>query len=202
MYRALSAAERRAVAESDELDAISGLLWLTIYRNPGASLGELVAELAVDAALAARAVEQLLADGRIERTTSAGKERLSAKTFVVPIGAEHGWEAAVCDHFTAMASAIASKLARGVPRSADEDVVGGATYHFDVHEGHPQRQRVLALLREERARVGALWDEVRAFNAAHPVDEAAGSRVTFYFGQQVIEADGQEPQRQLQGESA
>jgi hypothetical protein len=67
--------------------------------------------------------------------------------------------------------------------------VGGATYAFDLHDAHPARERVLALLREERARISALWDEVRQHNIAHPVEEHLKTRVTFYFGQSVIEPD-------------
>jgi hypothetical protein len=201
MYRALSAEERREVAESNELDAIAGLLWLTIYRKAGSTVDELAAELGIDGALAQRGLAQLLADGRIEKSAAGGQERYSAQTFLVPIGAERGWEAAVCDHFTAVASAIASKLTRGPARSAADDVVGGATYAFDLHDAHPHRARVLALLREERARVGALWDEVRQHNAAHPVDESARARVTFYFGQHVIEADVQDRAAEAAGEA-
>jgi hypothetical protein len=199
MYRALSAEERREVAESDELDAIAGLLWLTIYRRSGSTAADLAAELGIDAAQAERGLAQLLADGRVEKSAVSGQERYSAQTFLVPIGAERGWEAAVCDHFTAMASAIAGKLARGPARSAQDDVVGGATYGFDLHDGHPHRAQVLALLREERARIGALWDEVRQYNAAHPVDESVKERVTFYFGQQVVEPDTQDRAGQTSG---
>jgi hypothetical protein len=202
MYRALSADERREVAESNELDAVAGLLWLTIYRRKaGSTVDELAAELGMEGALVERGLAQLLGDGRIEKSATGAQERFSAQTFLVPIGAERGWEAAVCDHFTAVASAIASKLARGPARSAEGDVVGGATYAFDLHDAHPHRARVLALLREERARVGALWDEVRQHNAAHPVDESARARVTFYFGQHVIEADGQDRAAEAAGEA-
>jgi hypothetical protein len=188
LYRALSAEERRAAADADELEAIAGLLWLTIYRASGLSGDELAAQLKLDPERMQRGLAQLVADGRIEPSAEQ-PARYTARAFLIPLGAEHGWEAAVCDHFTAMASAIASKLARGAARSAVQDEVGGATYAFDLHAGHPHRERVRALLREERARLSALWDEVHAFNLAHPVAEAQKARVTFYFGQHVIEAD-------------
>jgi hypothetical protein len=34
-----------------------------------------------------------------------------------------------------------------------------------------------------RGEVGALWDEVAAYNRAHPYDGEAREKVTFYFGQ-------------------
>jgi hypothetical protein len=198
LYRALSAEEQRAVADAAELDAVAGLLWLTIYRSSGLGPDELAAQLALDPQLVRRGLAQLLADGRIE---AAGSEpRYLARSFLIPLGAEYGWEAAVCDHFTAMASAIAGKLARGAARSAAEDVIGGATYGFDLHAAHPYRERVLALLREERARISALWNEVHAFNVANPIDEALRSRVTFYFGQHVIEADAAAASAAVEGQ--
>ena len=190
LYRALSAEEQKAVAEADQLDAVAGLLWLTIYRSAGLSAGELTAQLLIDPELVARGLAQLEAEGRIETDGGAGDTtRFRARSFLIPLGAEHGWEAAVCDHFTAVAQAIASKLARGTARSAADEVVGGATFAFDLHAEHPYRQRVLSLMREERARLEGLWDEVHAFNVAHPIDEAVRMRATFYFGQHVIEAD-------------
>jgi hypothetical protein len=190
IYRVTSAEERRSVAASSELDAVTGLAWLTLFRNPaGLTFDQLVAELAVEADVVRRGLEQLIADGRVERSPAASGERYRAGTFLIPLGAERGWEAAVCDHFTAVASAIAAKLAHGVARSTASDVVGGATYAFDIHDEHPLRERVLSLLRDERARISAFWDEVHAHNLAHPADDALKSRVTFYFGQHVIEAD-------------
>ena len=198
IYRALSAEERRVVAESDELEAVAGLLWLAIYRSAGASLDQLAAELAIDPQLAQRGIAQLLGEQRITLVQGSAPPRYRASTFLIPLGAEHGWEAAVCDHFTAMASAIALKLA-GAPRSTAADCVGGATYAFDIHDRHPARERVLALLGEERQRISALWDEVRQHNESHPVDEGSKSRVTFYFGQSVIEADATDKAHAMQG---
>jgi hypothetical protein len=188
IFRALSADERRAVAESDELDAITGLVWLETYRRQSASIAELASELAVDAAVVERAIAALLTEKRVTLRAGTGEARYEAESFFIPLGAEHGWEAAVCDHFTAVASAIGMKLGKAARSTASENV-GGATYAFDLHDAHPARERVLALLREERARISALWDEVRQHNVAHPVEEHLKTRVTFYFGQSVVEAD-------------
>jgi hypothetical protein len=190
IFRALSADERRAVAESSELDAITGLVWLETYRRDSASIAELAAELGVSREQVERALAALLSEQRVTLQTGSGEPRYEASSFFIPLGAEHGWEAAVCDHFSAVALAIGLKLAKG-PRTTATENVGGATYAFDIHDQHPARERVLALLREERARVSALWDEVRAHNLAHPVDEHKKTSVTFYFGQAVIEADSQ-----------
>ena len=191
LYRALSAEEQRAAADAVELDAVTNLLWLTIYRSSGLDAGELAAQLMLAPELVQRGLAELEAEGRIELTE--GDPRYRARSFLIPLGAEHGWEAAVCDHFAAMSQAIGSKLERGKARSSADDEVGGATFAFDLSPDHPQRARVRALLREERARIAALWNEVHAHNVAHPIAEAVKSRVTFYFGQHVVEADDVAP---------
>jgi len=188
IFRALSADERRAVAQGDELEAITGLVWLETYRRDSASVDELVAELSIDKTVAERAVAALLSEQRVALRPGSGEPRYEAASFFIPLGAEHGWEAAVCDHFTAVASAIGMKLSKGARTTASENV-GGATYAFDIHEDHPARERVLALLREERERVSLLWEEVRQHNLANPVDEHKKTCVTFYFGQSVIDAE-------------
>jgi hypothetical protein len=189
LYRALSDDEQSAVAEAAEFEAVAGLLWQTIYRAPGQSAAELAAQLRLDPELVRRGLAQLEADGRIEADGAGGQPSYRAQSFLIPLGAEYGWEAAVSDHFMAMATAIAGKLALGAARSAANDETGGATYAFDLQAAHPFRERVRALLREERARISALWNEVHAWNLEHPIEEAQKSRVTFYFGQHVAPAD-------------
>ncbi len=61
------------------------------------------------------------------------------------------------DHFQAMVTAIGSKLSMGKTRSDQADVVGGSTLSFDVHEGHPHGDEVLALLGQVRGQVNDLW---------------------------------------------
>jgi hypothetical protein len=97
--------------------------------------------------------------------------------------AGHGCEAAFFDHYQAMFTAIGKKVTS--PRSTQEDVVGGATLVFDVHEQHPHKERVLQLLAQVRTQVSGLWDEVRTYNQAHPVPDERKQRVAFYFGQSV-----------------
>lgn len=98
------------------------------------------------------------------------------------MGAEQGWEAAVSDHFRAVATAIAAKLAYG--KSEQGDRIGGATLTFTVHKDHPHESRVFDLLARTRAETEALWAQVSEWNMAHPPPEDAG-KVTFYFGQHV-----------------
>ena len=102
--------------------------------------------------------------------------------FTVPVGARQGWEAAVFDHYRALAKAVAAKVQAG-PRSELADKIGGATLSFDLHPEHPHREEVEGLLARVRGDVGALWEKVAAHNRAHPYEGDDRTKVTFYFGQ-------------------
>jgi hypothetical protein len=73
-------------------------------------------------------------------------------------------------------------------KSQRDDIVGGATLHFDVASGHPLEREVLDLLKTVRAQVNVLWDRVCEYNRAHPIPEEEVSRVAFYFGQNYVES--------------
>jgi hypothetical protein len=103
-----------------------------------------------------------------------------ALDFHIPVGSEQGWEAAVCDHFVAVSTAVAAKLSKA--RSSDEDVVGGATLRFRVHDQHPHRTEVRTLLQRTREEVGDLWRRVSVYNESHPPPDDCET-ITFYYGQ-------------------
>lgn len=177
IYGVSSEADRRRIAEQARGETATSLVWLELYRRPS-TRAELAAALPFDPALVEQALSVLEADGRVHRTG----DRYSADSFVVPLGAEQGWEAAVFDHFSAVANAIARKVRRG-PRSAPTDVVGGATITFAMDKNHPYREPVLGLLEQVRKQANELWALVVAHNEAHPLDESSRLDVTFYFGQ-------------------
>jgi hypothetical protein len=127
----------------------------------------------------------LLAEGRVRRDG----QRLTADTFVVPVGAEQGWEAAVFDHFSTVANAIAAKVRRGAGSEAG-DTVGGATLTFEIAPGHPLEAEVYGLLARVRKDVNDLWARVAQENQRRAIDEARRVKVSFYFGQNVEETDG------------
>jgi hypothetical protein len=114
---------------------------------------------------------------------------------LIPIGAAQGGEAAVLDHFRAMACVIAAKVRGGLSGAQADDRSGGSTFTFTVHPEHPLAAEVYALLAETRASTQALWDRVSAHNAAHPPDENGSERVVFYAGQYVAPAGGADDAR-------
>jgi len=180
----------RLLADADD-DALVNLAWLAIYR--GATTEAQVAEtLRIDPKQLRGVVETLIADGRVDR--GEGEGELLAGTLTIPVGSEQGWEAAVFDHYRAVATAIANKVRQGRGRSELSDVIGGGTLSFDLEPGHPFEQRVTSLLDRIRKDVNGLWSEVNAFNRTHTFDDDQRFRVWFYFGQNVERpSDGEEP---------
>lgn len=164
-------------------ESLAPVVWLLIYRSGGATFASLREQCQVDEAALTAALALLENQGQIRRTEAFEIVTFHASTFMVPVGAEHGWEAAVFDHFQAVVRAISSKVKGGDARSAHDNVIGGATLCFDLGPGHPFEERVLGLLRKTRAEVNELWGEVQRYNEDHPIAEDARTEVSFYFGQ-------------------
>ncbi len=181
-YSLTSAEDRaRLLADADH-DALQSFAWVAIYRGAG-SEQEVAETLRMGREQARSLVEELIASGRVERSEPSGE--LRAGTLTIPVGSEQGWEAAVLDHFRAVANAIANKVRQGRVRSELSDVIGGGTLSFDLEPDHPFVPRVTGLLDRVRKDVNALWSEVHAFNREHTFDEERRFRVWFYFGQNV-----------------
>ncbi len=149
-----SAEDRRVLVEQDETDALSGLIWLHVHLNGPITNERIVEHFSSDTAVTERAIASLERLGTLQRDEAGD---LRAVNFVVPVGSEQGWEAAVFDHFRAMVNAIGSKVRLGQTKARHNDTVGGATLAFQIHDEHPHREAVLQLLRETRGRVNELW---------------------------------------------
>jgi hypothetical protein len=172
------------------------VVWLHVFlatdRAKGAEQGvpeaALAARLSLPPATLSDAVSLLLREGRVTRDAIGA---LSTTDLVIPVGATEGWEAAVLDHFRAVATAIATKAASG-KQSAASDEVGGATLTFSLYPGHPRERAVRALLANVRAQANALWQDVSAHTAERPPADD-DFKVTFYFGQMVTREDDEPP---------
>jgi hypothetical protein len=165
------------------------VVWLIVYRSAGINLADLVAQLSVDEQAVRGALAALDEEGRVQRHGEGDDACYRATTFLVPVDAEHGWEAAVFDQFQTMVRAIGTKHQLGAARSAQDDVVGGATITFDISEKHPHKEKVLGLLKRVRSDVNQLWDDVQAYNEAHSIPDEQRTEVSFYFGQCVTLPD-------------
>lgn len=194
VYGITSEADRKALSSDEAIDALALLLWGTMFRSPGLSTHDLVARTTVEESQVRAALDRLLVDGRVTRHEDSDDSPLRSAAFVIPLGAAQGWEAAVFDHYQALANGISSNVqrrARGLPPS---DLAGGTTLHFGIHPGHPFEAQVLGTLRRVRDELDAFWNEVAAYNKEHPIADEGATRVTFYFGQSVkVPAEADHP---------
>jgi hypothetical protein len=189
LYRVVTVADRREGQDDESIEGLANLVWVAVHRRRATTLPDLRAALGVAEAPLREAIDHLVDNERLARSGPVDNPELRiSSVLMVPIGAEHGWEAAVFDHFSAVATAIGTKVQRG-PRSAERDVVGGATLSFDVHPDHPCEAEVYGLLARVRADVNELWNRVVAFNREHPVPDERKAKVSFYFGQNVERPD-------------
>ncbi|HVU05974.1 MAG TPA: hypothetical protein VHE30_29695 [Polyangiaceae bacterium] len=199
VYGVTSEADRRALSDEDPAETLAILIWGTVFRSPGISTRDLVARTRADEAVTGEALARLLADGRVRREAESDDAPLRSAAYVISGSDTKGWEAAVFDHYQAVASAISSKVRLRGTGSEDAELVGGTTLHFGVHPGHPYAERVLGTVKRVRAELDAFWQEVAAYNREHPLDDESATRVTFYFGQSVRRPT--EPDRRAEEEA-
>jgi len=186
VYGVTSEADRRALSAVDARDGLAILLWGAVFRSPGISTRALVDSTRASEADVRAALVRLVETGRVTRPDDSDDAPVRTASFVIEADDPQGWEAAVFDHYQALANAVTAKLHKRAAGNPEHHLVGGTTFHFGVNPGHPYEELVLGTLERTRKEVGALWDDVRAFNALHPIADEAATRVTFYFGQNVM----------------
>lgn len=179
LYGATSDAERQRLTRQADLSALASMALGEVYRSPGVDRTELQARLQIDGEQLTHAIDKLLQDGRVSEDDGV----LRASTFQIPVGAEEGWESAVFDHFQAAAAAIITKLRLVARGSSAAQWVGGTTLRFELHDAHPHRDEVLALLQRVRDLTDELWLRVGEHNDRHPDGAERSYNVSFYFGQ-------------------
>jgi len=183
--------DRAQALREQRHESLGPIVWAMVYRSGNMTRAALQDQLPVDDHALEEALVMLEAEGRIASSREGDEVSYRATDLIVPVDAEHGWEAAVFDHFQAVVRAIGSKVRRGLARSAHNDVVGGATLTFDVCAGHPYGEETLGLLRRVRAEVNDLWNHVQRHNEEHPIPEDQLVKISFYFGQSVATPDGE-----------
>jgi hypothetical protein len=188
-YRIVQEHELARSRDEARRDALAPLIWLFTYRQNGATPATLRAQFQLEDAALDTALVLLEAQGQLQRSGEGEAATYRASPFVVPVGAEHGWEAAVFDHFQTVVRAIGSKVRRGTARSAEDHVNGGSTLTFDVSVEHPRREEVFGLLKRVRTELNDLWNDVQTYNELHPIPDDRKTEVSFYFGQCVTEQD-------------
>jgi hypothetical protein len=189
VYGLTSDAERRLFAQTAEDASLDPLVWALVRGDAATTTASLAQMLRIDLEQARALVRRLAREGRIEPAGATDDAPLRAVPLFIPLGAEMGWEAAVFDHFRAVAAAIGAKLRSGPSRAGENDVVGGTTLSFRLSPEHPWWAEVHGLLARTRREAIELWERVESHNVAHPVADEQATRVWFYFGQYVEPAD-------------
>ncbi len=185
-YRAASEAEAAAMLAQSSQDAVVPWLWAWLHQRGPATVLEMRDGLGLPSTILDAALSELIATDKVR---VAGEGLYQADQCVIPHGDEIGWEAAVFDHYQAVVTAIATKVTQGRRRSDSGDRVGGSTYHFDLHCGHPSEGDVRGFLQSVRQRASALRHEVERHT---PSSEATKYRVVFYVGQNTVGLDDDE----------
>ncbi len=195
-YRVLSDDELRdARAEDDDSSALHALVWTLVYRFGPLTVAQLAERMSLqgDAENAAAgwlreleaSLEHLVESGRIVVSTldDDGTAVFTCSELVVPLGAGHGWEAAVFDHFQAVVRTICQRLSDEESRPPPDES-GGSTYTYVVWPGHPLETEVRQHLAGSRARASELRNRVDAVNEREGIAETT-TKVVYYVGQHI-----------------
>lgn len=184
-YGVTTDAMREKVQQASDQDALANVVWLHVFRAGRVTRSELAGAMNVGAPALDEAVADLINSGRLVETEGV----LTSSNFVVPLGTEQGWEAAILHHFCTVAVAIAAKVRSGATGSAPDDRIGGSTFTFQVGPGHPLEARVYGLLARVRSEVQALWDEVSRHNSEQSSAPEGSVKVSFYLGQTIEDGE-------------
>ncbi|MDX1745230.1 MAG: hypothetical protein R3324_04775 [Halobacteriales archaeon] len=120
-------------------DSFAHIVWLTIFHRGPIRHGRLAGEFPGRERQLSDALDHLLEAGQIVEGEEDGETTYSSAEVYIPTGRVAGWEAALVDHFRAVVTAICTKLGEGELSNDDRDLVGGATFHFDLWDDHPMR---------------------------------------------------------------
>jgi hypothetical protein len=198
VYRASTELELGELAKLSSEQGLVELVWVLVYREGPLTEAELAARVSRKREDLHAALEELMTDGRVRRLADG---RVEAIDFVVPRGAEAGWEAAVFDHVQAVVQTICQRLQRATQKPAlagDEDrvgvkqhasgAIGGSTYSFDLGPEHPLAGEVKGQLEALRQRLGELRLRVDAHNREAGLP-AEYEQVVTYVGQCILEKE-------------
>lgn len=179
-YRATSLEELGSTLNADPALSMANMVWVVLHQQRSSTVTALSEQLSLTTEEVRTALSSLTEQGAVRYDEA--QAMYVADDCVIPFGAEHGWEAALFDHYQAMVTAMVHKLERGQTRALPREAVGGSTYHFDLYAGHPKEREVLDLLATVRGLAASLRDDV----SKTPPPDGQSYRVVFYVGQNVI----------------
>jgi hypothetical protein len=165
---------RAFVQSAGNVEALANVVWLQLFQTRTSSKADLLATLGVEPSLLTSAIQELLDTGRVVGSDDA----LEATNVVIAPGGT-GKEAAMLDHFRAVAKVLAAKAKLGPVDTA----TGGATFVFSIFDGHPHAERVRTLFAEHSRAVRELWQQVADHNRSIDLQRENADQITFYVGQ-------------------
>ena len=154
-YRAATGPELEARLK-EGTESVEDLVWTFIHHDGPVSRAQLERH-GIKPSRLERALQALLASGRIREEAAAGEVRYRSVVYTIPLGA--GREAAMLDHFHAVVRTLGTIL-----KHPDEPAAA-STYQLDVWPGHPMAEEAKELFREWRRRATELRERVDAYNA-------------------------------------
>ncbi len=185
VFRAVGEEEAR-YARIHNSEGRDELLSVLIYREGPFERRELLQKSGLTEADFEECVTRLVQQRQVEITESG---QLRGTRFHIPLGSSKGWEAAVLDHYHALVRTISARLQQDEHDPAQS--CGGATYTFEVWDGHPLEAEVTGTLGRLRAELSDLGQRLESHNEAVGVP-TTHKRVVCYAGQHVIEQSNEE----------
>ena len=179
-----------AVNESEtsthQADKVGAFLWMLIYNLGPMAFDALRNQLpTIQDKLIEEQLEKLIQEGRVELQIKDGQREYISREILLHLDDKEGWEAAVFDHFQAVANLIAA-CAESTHHPTRNKKIGGSTFHFDIGESHPMAcnvDRFFARIREEGS---ALREQIEEYNKNSENLPAQPYRVVLYLGQNVV----------------
>jgi len=187
--RVAAPARLREAFPARDVEVEAHLVWACIYRHGPVGLTELASLMDLSLPEIMNHVALLEASGRIALDTEDEPLRWGASCFEAPPGEPARWESALYDHFSAVFDAVICRLDPAAPPPWKE-ATSGSTYSFDLWPGHPEEQRVRALLNTIRETVRPVVTDHRQHLDDGVVEVPSQSeiyRVVLYLGQGVVQ---------------
>ena len=182
VYREVPDSDLSTLREMENARSLYWMVWMYVYRNGPLGSDVIATQLSLEDDELESVLENLLAEQRIEQTD----EGYVSQDCFIPMDEAAGWEAAVFDHYSALTTALSTKLRQMRQRTLPEDEVGGSTYTFDIWDGHPMADEARSLLKSVRAEVSDFNQRLREYNDEHLDEDTEVTEVVFYLGQAIV----------------
>ncbi len=176
-------------SDTQRQDEIAAFVWTIVYRFGPLDLESLHKRLSImDRVTLSEVVDRLVADGRVGKQRRDGVDLLASAECVLSSNPD-GWEAAVFDHFQAVANVIANRADHARAETMPDPMTGGMTFHFDIDESHPLQGEIMELFQSTKERASELRRRADQHNDTRSDQPTNPFRTVFYLGQDLLGRD-------------